>query len=136
MPDDPKEHKFELKIGSSCQDVDVAEMRLYQQQQAESIVAQWKHDNNPGSCGHNPCLWKHFGDDVISWDETEHGDLTGENTVLNNVRRKRMFRQMALLINGGPMGKGERMQHAECVLSGVRGLFPAEDGVYMGHMDN
>ena len=47
-----------------------------------------------------------------------------------------MFRQMALLINGGPMGKGERMQHAECVLSGVRALFPAEDGVYMGHMDN
>jgi hypothetical protein len=51
----------------------------------------------------------------------------------NNIRRKEAYRQMALTINGGPTGAGNRVELPKCVLSGIRSMFPDADGQYMGH---
>jgi hypothetical protein len=53
----------------------------------------------------------------------------------NNIRRKKAYRQMALTINGGPTGAGNRVELPACVLSGIRSMFPDADGQYMGHRD-
>ena len=54
----------------------------------------------------------------------------------SNLRRKPIYRQMALIIAGGPAGKGIRMVHPNCIVQGIRLMFPAEDNKYMGHMEN
>ncbi len=43
---------------------------------------------------------------------------------------------MALIIAGGPTGKGVRMELPICVVNGILEMFPAEDKHYMGSMDN
>jgi hypothetical protein len=53
----------------------------------------------------------------------------------NNIRRKEAYHQMALTINGGPTGAGNRVELPACVLSGIRSMFPDADGQYMGHRD-
>jgi hypothetical protein len=54
----------------------------------------------------------------------------------NNGCRRMLYRQMAIRTNGDELlGKGNRVQLPECVLSGVRELFPSDDGEYMGHRD-
>jgi hypothetical protein len=53
----------------------------------------------------------------------------------NNIRHKEAYRQMALTINGGPAGAGNRVQLPACVLSGIRSIFPDADGQYMGHRE-
>jgi hypothetical protein len=59
----------------------------------------------------------------------------GEEEHPNNIRCKEAYRQMALTINGGATGAGNRVQLLECVLSGIRSMFPDADRQYMGHQD-
>jgi hypothetical protein len=41
---------------------------------------------------------------------------------------------MALIINDGPSGRGNRVKLLSCVVSGVRELFPDPASVYTGHV--
>jgi hypothetical protein len=52
-----------------------------------------------------------------------------------NQRRHGLYRQMALIMNDGPSGKGNRLKLPNCVLVGVRALFPDPDKVYTGHQE-
>jgi hypothetical protein len=38
-------------------------------------------------------------------------------------------------MNDGPSGKGNRLRLPNCVLNGVRALFPDPDEVYTGHQE-
>jgi hypothetical protein len=46
-----------------------------------------------------------------------------------------MYRQMGLVINGGPTGKGVQLELPICVVNEVREMFPESDKRYMGHME-
>jgi hypothetical protein len=46
---------------------------------------------------------------LVAFDKAEHGErLEGEDLPSNNVRRKKLYRQLTLMLNGGPMGAGVR----------------------------
>jgi hypothetical protein len=53
----------------------------------------------------------------------------------NNAHRKEAHRQMVLTITGGPTGAGNQIKLPECILSGIRCMFPDADGQHMGHRD-
>jgi hypothetical protein len=72
---------------------------------------------------------------MLAWDALEHQDLQDEKKPTANIRRKKLYRQMAITINGGPMGKGIRIQHPKCVIDGIQMISPDPDGNYMGHKD-
>jgi hypothetical protein len=81
-------------------------------------------------CDNLPCVWIENKDTMILFDEATHD----KNTQANKHRHA-MYRQMALVINDGPSGAGVRMRLPECVLAGVRDLFPDPDNTYTGHRD-
>jgi hypothetical protein len=70
---------------------------------------------------------------VTSHDSTPNNGRQAEEVRPDNIRRKEAYRQMALTINGGPTGAGNRVELPNCVLSGIRSMFPDADGQYMGH---
>jgi hypothetical protein len=61
---------------------------------------------------------------------------TIDSTTPSNEHRHALYRQMAIQMNGGePLGRGHRLKLPSCVVSGIRGLCPSEDGLYVGHKD-
>ena len=53
----------------------------------------------------------------------------------NNIKRKMAYRIAARRIHG-KLGPRVRKQLPDCVVSGVRELFPDEDGNYMGYKES
>jgi hypothetical protein len=75
-------------------------------------------------CGELPCVWLSERDAVLANDRVEHDD-----SVINSKRRKTAYRHMFRVTNG--LGqKGVRVQHPECIETGVRTMFP--DVGFMG----
>jgi hypothetical protein len=81
-------------------------------------------------CGDVPCLWESNVDSMKLFSET-----TDDKEAKPNQQRHSMYRQMALIINDGPSGRGNRVKLPSCVLAGVRELFPDPAAVYTGHLD-
>jgi hypothetical protein len=52
-----------------------------------------------------------------------------------NQRWHGLYRQMALIMNDGPSGKGNKLKLPNCVLNGVRALFQDLDEGYTGHRE-
>jgi hypothetical protein len=53
-------------------------------------------------CEQQPCVWMSNHDSMLAWDELEHSDLPMEDVPAANIRRKKLHRQMAITMNGGP----------------------------------
>jgi hypothetical protein len=53
-----------------------------------------------------------------------------------NIRRKKVYCQMAIMMKRGPMGKVVRIQHPKCVIEGIRTILPDPDGNYMRHKND
>jgi hypothetical protein len=73
---------------------------------------------------------------MLTWDELEHGNLHVDDMLRANNRRKKHYRQMAITINGGPMGKGIRIQHPKCLVNDVHTIFPDPDRNYVALKDD
>jgi hypothetical protein len=84
-------------------------------------------------CEETPCVWITKKEDMLDFDDGEHDHLPTEDWPPNNVRRRKVYRQMTLFINEGPMGKGVRKQLPKCVENGCRECFPSS--VFMGFKD-
>jgi hypothetical protein len=76
-------------------------------------------------CCEEPCVWISKKDDMILFDECEHADLAQEDMPPNNIRRKKLYRQMTLHMQDGVMQKGIRHELPKCVEFGTRELFPS-----------
>ena len=87
------------------------------------------------SCLVSPCVWASNENTMVAWDNSENGHLGTEDLPSNSTRRKCLYRQMALTISEGPLGKGNRIHIPTCARDGIRALFPDEKGNYMGHKD-
>jgi hypothetical protein len=73
-------------------------------------------------------MWAFNEKVMIDYNEATHDENTAQST-----RHHVMYRQLALYINGGPTGRGNRLKLQTCVLTGVRNLFPDPDAKYTGH---
>ena len=51
-----------------------------------------------------------------------------------NVRRRHMYRNMILMLEDAPMGKGNRKENPECVVKLIQDIAPSVDGNYMGFL--
>ena len=76
-------------------------------------------------CIESPCVWRQKKEDMRLFDASEHGHLQAEDLPPNNIRRKKVYRQMFLHINEGPTGRGVRHVLPKCVEDGARLMFPS-----------
>jgi hypothetical protein len=76
-------------------------------------------------CLEDPCVWITKKQEMLDYDDSEHDYLPSEDFPPHNVRRKKIYRQMALYINSGPSGKGVRIELPKCVVDGCRECFPS-----------
>jgi hypothetical protein len=82
------------------------------------------------ACKNVPCVWTDNKESMISYDQA-----VNDEDIEANKRRHGLYRQMALLINGGPSGRGNRLKLPECIVLGVRELFPDPGAYYVGHQE-
>jgi hypothetical protein len=75
-------------------------------------------------------MWAFNEKVMMDYDKATHD----ENTA-HSICRHAMYRQLALYINGGPTGRGNRLKLPTCVLTGVHNLFPYPDAKYTGHRE-
>jgi hypothetical protein len=85
-------------------------------------------------CRESPCVWVGQRDVMILFDEMEHAHLPQEDLPPNNIRRKKVYRQMTLFIQEGQVQKGVRHVLPACVEEGTRLLFPSP--TFMGFMSS
>jgi hypothetical protein len=83
-----------------------------------------------GECGEDPCFFSQHEQLLVAFDDAEHGSLAAEDVPANNILRKKLYRQLTLLINGGPLGAGVRKELPSCCVSAVRDMHPSE--TFMG----
>ena len=81
-------------------------------------------------CEEDPCLFVQNKISLVAFDEAEHADLATEDVPSNNVIRKKLYRQLTLMINGGPLGAGVRRELPKCCVSAVREMHPSD--TFMG----
>jgi hypothetical protein len=79
----------------------------------------------PG-CEEDSCVFIRHKDILVAYDEAEHGSLALEDVPDNNIRRKKLYRQCTLMINGGPLGAGLRRPLPSCCISAIREMLPSE----------
>jgi hypothetical protein len=65
-------------------------------------------------CECTPCVWAFNKKVMIDYAKATHDENTAQST-----RHHAMYRQLALYINGGPTGRGNRLKLPTCVLTGV-----------------
>ena len=85
-------------------------------------------------CRESPCVWVGQRDVMVIFDEMEHAHLPQEDLPPNNIRRKKVYRQMTLHIQEGQVQKGVRPVLPACVEEGTRQLFPSP--TFMGFMSS
>jgi hypothetical protein len=49
----------------------------------------------------------------------------------NNIRRKKLYRQLTLMLNGGPLGAGSQEAVADLCVSAIRDILPSD--TFMGY---
>jgi hypothetical protein len=81
-------------------------------------------------CENVPCLWEENKESMVQYDKA----MCDEDAEANK-HRYCLYKQMALVINGGPAGRGNRLKLPECVVTGVRELFPDPGAYYVGHQE-
>ena len=80
-------------------------------------------------CGNSPCVWEDNKHDMMLF-----AKIRSEHFSELNQQCHIMYCQMALVINNGPSGRGNRLKLPECVVWGVRSTFPDPGDHYTGHM--
>jgi hypothetical protein len=82
-----------------------------------------------GEYGEDPVFFQHE-QLLIAFDKELHGSLAAEDVPANNMLRKKLYRQLTLLINGRPLGAGVRKELPSCCVSAARDMHPSD--TFMG----
>jgi hypothetical protein len=93
-------------------------------------IATTNDDNVCLDCEEDPCVFDTHKESLMAFDEAEHTSLAHEDVPPNNVRRKKLYRQLTLMMNGGPLGAGVRRPLPDCCVSAIREMLPSE--IFMG----
>ena len=82
-------------------------------------------------CEEAPCLFLAHKESLVAFDEAETASFALEDQQPpNNIRRKKLYRQITLMINGGPLGAGVRRPLPNCCVKAIREMMPSE--TFMG----
>jgi hypothetical protein len=76
-------------------------------------------------CRETPCVWMARREEMVLFDQMEHAHLPEVDLPPNNIRRKKLYRQMTLIIQEGQVQKGVRHVLPPCVENGTRLMFPS-----------
>jgi hypothetical protein len=76
-------------------------------------------------CGEDPCVWLVSMENMRLYNESQHRSLPEEDKPPNNICRKKVYWQMFLSMNNGPIGRGVRVKLPKCVEEGARQMFPS-----------
>ncbi len=99
---------------------------ILKEKELDELVVEEEEDTEVcEDCGETPCVWQAKEKDMELFDQNEHGHIHIHDRPPNNIRRKKVYRQMFLYINQGPSGAGERMELPVCVETGTRKMFPS-----------
>jgi hypothetical protein len=91
-------------------------------------------DSHYKFCNNDPCVWLSKKEDMLNYDNDEHRLMDYEDWPPNNMRHRKIYRQMTLFINEGPMGKGVHKELPECVVCRCHESFPSP--TFMGFKEN
>jgi hypothetical protein len=82
-------------------------------------------------CEEERCVFVENKESLVAYDEAEHVFVAeAEDVPTNNIRRKKLYRQLTLMLNGGPLGAGVRKELPACCVTGIREMFPSD--TFMG----
>jgi hypothetical protein len=81
----------------------------------------------PG-CKEHPCVFNTHKENLVAYDEAEHS--CREDMPENNLRRKKLYRQLTLMINEGPLGAKICRPLPSCCVTAIREMLPSN--TYMG----
>ena len=65
-------------------------------------------------CNFSSCVWLQHRRNIVQNDIMMYSE-----DIPVNKRRKNIFQNISIIINGGPLRKGNRIQHPTCVEDGV-----------------
>ena len=84
-------------------------------------------------CGEFPCIWFQYEDDIVNMTNEWIGcSTTAEGRPpTNNLARKEGYKCFVRM-HYGHLGAGNRQKIPGCVLGHIRGLYPDDNGTYMG----
>ena len=82
------------------------------------------------TCEEDQCLFVQNRESLFAYDEAEHLLGDGEDLPTNNIKRKQLYRQLTLMLNGGPFGADVRRELPACCAAGIRQMLPLE--TFMG----
>jgi hypothetical protein len=116
------ESRFATKIGYTSNQTTNLHLAGIMEDEIHYLVSDWILSQPCNHCKVGPCIWVTNHDSMVAVDTAEHDAHVDIRT-----RRKAIYRQMALIINAGPIGVGIRAQLPRCVLAGVHALFPDVD---------
>ena len=83
-------------------------------------------------CCEEPCIWVANKALMKLHDKNEHAHLLVDDVPPHNIRRKLLYRQMFLIMNGGGSGAVVRVELPMCVTDGVQVMFPSP--TFMGFL--
>jgi hypothetical protein len=90
-----------------------------------------EEDPECAECGESPCVFFQHEELLVEYDDAEYGLTTSvEPLPDNNIRRKKLYRQLTLMLNGGPLGAGVRKPLPSCCVSAIRDMHPSD--TFMG----
>jgi hypothetical protein len=88
-------------------------------------------DDECQECGEDPCVFFQHEELLVAYDDAEYGlETSVEPLPDNNIRRKKLYRQLTLMLNGGPLGAGVRKPLPSCCVSAIRDMLPSD--TFMG----
>ena len=84
-------------------------------------------------CGESPCIWLLYEDTIVNMtNEWIDFSTTAEGRPpTNNLARKEAYKCFVRM-HHGHLGAGNRQKIPGCVLDHIRGLYPDDNGTYMG----
>jgi hypothetical protein len=111
--------KMKVKTGEGCDVLNNTEIL----EVVEDIVS------CPG-CKEQPCVFTTHKENLVAYDEAEHSCLPGEDMPENNLRHKKLYRQLTLMFNEGPLGAKICLPLPSCCVTVIREMLPSN--TYMG----
>jgi hypothetical protein len=85
-------------------------------------------------CGEDVCEWMQMQPFICMQMGVLEPPHCDDDKAERSRARKFLYRALTMHLYG-PLGKGNRVQLATCILAGVRGLYPDPHEEYMGHKD-
>jgi hypothetical protein len=121
------------KVGSDDR-IELAEEEMVNEEERTVLNAACDLDiEDPrvcSECGEYLCVFDQNELRLMSYGEDEHFHLEEADVPTNNIRRKKLYRQHTLILNGAPMGVGIRRPLPTCCVRKIREMFPSDE--FMG----